>query len=413
MDTKLATIICSDVIGYSSLMQRDEEGTLRKLDLARALIDPLINQYKGRLFNTGGDSILVEFASAVDAVKFGIDMQTRMAALRDGLRWRVGMHVGEVWIYGTNLMGDAVNLAARCESLADYGGVTMTNAVYQLVVGKMKATEFVSRGEQEFKNVAPMEIFSVVLPGAEPNPHLAKAPKQATNTTTRSHSDMIAAVVNDQAARNRTLHDAQMFKREQKFGPATRILMWRITKNDREALDELVSMGMKDLIPTDLKNYVAAVLRECCMKIDSERALKVADLLESKTMNFTSLAVQFVRIAAKVNEQASYRYAMMVFNDPTSSDSEIESVIGDLQESAMKKQVPAMMRLGEYYTKIGDKRNAFRWLYAARAQHNSEAQRLLEELNKTLTKTDFNNFKTDADALVDQIKFIDDNRMRQ
>jgi hypothetical protein len=204
-----------------------------------------------------------------------------------------------------------------------------------------------------------------------------------------------------------------MFKREQKFGPATRILMWRITKNDREALDELVSMGMKDLIPTDLKNYVAAVLRECCMKIDSERALKVADLLESKTMNFPSLAVQFVRIAAKVNEQASYRYAMMVFNDPTSSDSEIESVIGDLQESAMKKQVPAMMRLGEYYTKIGDKRNAFRWLYAARAQHNAEAQKLLEDLNKTISKAEFNNFKTDADALVDQIKFIDDNRMRQ
>jgi TPR repeat protein len=149
------------------------------------------------------------------------------------------------------------------------------------------------------------------------------------------------------------------------------------------------------------------------MKIDSERALKVADLLESKTMNFPSLAVQFVRIAARVNEHASYRYAMMVFNDPTSSDSEIESVIGDLQESAMKKQVPAMMRLGEYYTKIGDKRNAFRWLYAARAQHNAEAQKLLEDLNKTISRAEFNNFKTDADALVDQIKFIDDNRMRQ
>jgi class 3 adenylate cyclase len=412
MDTKLATIICSDVIGYSTLMQRDEEGTLRKLDLARALIDPLINQYKGRLFNTGGDSILVEFASAVDAVKFGIDMQTRMASLRDGLRWRVGMHVGEVWIYGTNLMGDAVNLAARCESLADYGGVTMTDAVYKLVAGKMKSTEFVSRGEQEFKNVAPMEIWSVVLTGAEPNPNLSKRARPAVNTTTKSHAEMIAAVANDQAARNRTLHDAQMFKREQKFGPATRILMWRITKNDREALDELISMGMKDLIPTDLKNYVAAILREYCMKIDSERALKVADLLESKTMNYASLAVQFVRIAARVNEQASYRYAMMVFNDPTSSDSEIESVIGDLQESAMKRQVPAMMRLGEYYTKIGDKRNAFRWLYAARAQHNAEAQKLLEELNKTISKTDFNNYKTDADALVDQIKFIDDNRMR-
>jgi|DEB19_MinimDraft_3_1074340.scaffolds.fasta_scaffold05289_3 class 3 adenylate cyclase len=413
MDTKLATIICSDVIGYSTLMQRDEEGTLRRLDVCRAVIDPLINQHKGRLFNTGGDSILVEFASAVDAVKFGIEMQTKMLSLKDGLRWRVGMHVGEVWIYGTNLMGDAVNLAARCESLADYGGVTITDAVYRLVVGKMRGIEFVSRGEQEFKNVAPMEIWSVVLPGAEPNPNLSKRSKPAVNTTTKSHAEMVAAVANDQAARNRSLHDAQMFRREQKFGPATRILMWRLTKNDREALDELISMGMKDLIPADLKNYVAAVLREYCMKIDSDRALKVADLLESRYMNYAALAVQFVRIAARVNEQASYRYAMMVFNDPTSSDAEIESVLGDLKESAMKKQVPAMMRLGEYYTKIGDKKNAFRWLYAARAQHNSEAQHLLEELNKTITKTEFNNYKTDADALVDQIKFIDDNRMRQ
>ena len=413
MDTKLATIICSDVIGYSTLMQRDEEGTLRRLDVCRAVIDPLINQHKGRLFNTGGDSILVEFASAVDAVKFGIEMQTKMLSLKDGLRWRVGMHVGEVWIYGTNLMGDAVNLAARCESLADYGGVTITDAVYRLVVGKMRGIEFVSRGEQEFKNVAPMEIWSVVLPGAEPNPNLSKRSKPAVNTTTKSHAEMVAAVANDQAARNRSLHDAQMFRREQKFGPATRILMWRLTKNDREALDELISMGMKDLIPADLKNYVAAVLREYCMKIDSDRALKVADLLESRSMNYAALAVQFVKIAARVNEQASYRYAMMVFNDPTSSDAEIESVLGDLKESAMKKQVPAMMRLGEYYTKIGDKKNAFRWLYAARAQHNSEAQHLLEELNKTITKTEFNNYKTDADALVDQIKFIDDNRMRQ
>jgi hypothetical protein len=258
-----------------------------------------------------------------------------------------------------------------------------------------------------------MEIWSVVLDGAEPNPNLAKRAKPSVTTTTKSHAEMIAAVVNDQAARNRTLHDAQMFRREQKFGPATRILMWRLTKNDREALDELLSMGMKDLIPAELKNYVAAVLRECCMKIDSDRALKVADFLESKTMNHAALAVQFVKIAARVNEQASHRYAMMVFNDPTSSDAEIDAVIGDLQESAMRKQVPAMLRLGEYYTKTGDKRNAFRWLYAARAQHNAEAQRLLEELNKTITKTDFNNYKTDADALVDQIKFIDDNRMRQ
>ena len=156
MDTKLVTIICSDVIGYSRLMQADEIGTLKKLDACRAIIDTLIGENKGRLFNTGGDSVLIEFSSAVDAVKFSMAMQTKMSQLNNGLRWRIGMHMGEVWIYGTNLMGDAVNLAARTESLADYGGITMTDTVYRLVAGKMRDLKFISRGVQEFKNVAPM-----------------------------------------------------------------------------------------------------------------------------------------------------------------------------------------------------------------------------------------------------------------
>jgi hypothetical protein len=71
-----------------------------------------------------------------------------------------------------------------------------------------------------------------------------------------------------------------------------------------------------------------------------------------------------------------------------------------------------MLNLGKYYLQIQDKKSAFRWLYAARAERNTEAQNLLEQLIKTISKSDFNNFKTDADALVDEIKFIDDNRMR-
>ena len=410
METKLATIICSDVIGYSKLMQQDEEGTLRKLDDCRAIIDPLIDSSKGRLFNTGGDSVLIEFASAVDAVRFGVEMQLKMTALKNGLRWRVGMHVGEVWIYGTNLMGDAVNLAARTESLADYGGVTMTDAVYRLVASKIKDLKFVSRGVQEFKNVAPMEIWSIDLPFAEPNPNLIKESKPKTlEKITKSHGELVSAVVNDQAARNRSLNDALSFKQDGKMGPATRVLMWRVSKNDSSALDELISMTQKNLVPPELRPYVFAIFKEFCQKVNSELALKIADIVEQDSR---SLAMQFLKHAAKVNEQAGYRLAMMVFNDPHSSQSEIENVIGDLKENAMKRKVPAMMSLGKYYLQINDKKNAFRWLYAARAEHDKEAQKLLEDLNKTISKTDFNNYKTDGDALVDEIKFIDDNRMR-
>jgi hypothetical protein len=408
METKLATIICSDVIGYSTQMQRDELGTLAKLDACRAVIDPLIGAYKGRLFNTGGDSVLIEFASAVDAVRFATEMQHRLYKLNNGLRWRVGMHVGEVWIYGTNLMGDAVNLAARTESLADYGGVTMTDTVYRLVNSKIRDLKFISRGVQEFKNVEPMEIWSVDISGCEPNPHLNKATKKPT-TTTKSHNELISAIVNDQAARNRTLNDAITFKHDGRYDAATRVLMWRTHKGDQKALDELVNLLQKDAIPQQLKPYVYAVFREIHQKVTSDVALKIVELVK---VDSHSLAMQFLRHAARVNELASQKLAAMVFDDPLSSQSEIEGVIGDLRESAMKRNVPAMLNLAKYYTQTGDKKNAFRWLYAARAQHNSEAQKLLEELNKTISKSDFNNYKTDADALVDEIKFIDDNRMR-
>jgi len=411
METKLATIICSDVIGYSTLMQKDEAGTLAKLDACRAIIDSLIDANKGRLFNTGGDSVLIEFASAVDAVRFGIEMQSRMKKLNNGMRWRVGIHMGEVWIYGTNLMGDAVNLAARTESLADYGGVTMTDTVYRLVSPKIKDFKFVSRGVQEFKNVEPMEIWSVDIVSAEPNPNLNKSTKSNNIvSSTKSHSELISAIVNDQAARNRSLHDAMTFKHDGKYGPATRILMWRVTKNDSAALDELINMMQKNIVPLELKQYVLAIFREYCNKVNSELALKIVDLVENDSK---SLAIQFLKQASKVNEQASYKLAMLVFTDPHSSTSEIESVIGDLKESAMRRRIPAMMSLGKYYLQIGDNKNAFRWLYAARAEHDKEAQKLLEDLNKKISKTEFNNFKTDGDALVDEIKFIDENRMRQ
>jgi hypothetical protein len=409
METKLATIICSDVIGYSAQMQRDEAGTLAKLDACRAIIDPLITVHRGRLFNTGGDSVLIEFASTVDAVRFATEMQHRLQKLNNGLRWRIGMHVGEVWIYGTNLMGDAVNLAARTESLADYGGVTMTDAVYRLVNSKIKDLKFISRGVQEFKNVEPMEIWSVNIPGCEPNPHLNKATKKPT-TNTKSHSELISAVVNDQAARNRTLNDAITFKHDGRYDAATRVLMWRTHRGDQKALDELVNLLQKDAVPEQLKPYVYAVFREIHQKVTSDIALKIVELVKGDSH---SLAMQFLRHAAKVNETANQKLAAMIFDDPLSSQSDIENIIGDLRESAMKRNVPAMLNLAKYYMQIGDKKNTFRWLYAARAQHNNEAQRLLEELNKTISKSDFNNYKTDADALVDEIKFIDDNRMRQ
>jgi class 3 adenylate cyclase len=323
MDTKLTTIVCSDVIGYSTLMQQDESTTLAKLDKCKSIIEPLIDSSKGRLFNTGGDSLLIEFSSAVDAVRFGIQMQDSLYKLNNNMNWRIGIHAGEVWIYGTNLMGDAVNLAARTESLADYKGVTMTDTVYKLVSPKIKDYKFISRGLQQFKNVEPMEIWSVVLPYSQPNPNLNRAIFKEP-TQKKSHSELISAVLNDQAARNLSVTNAIAFKHDNRFGPATRILMFRALKHDTKAIEELVNFMEKDIIPKDLLAYVYAVLREIHHKVESNLALRIVDLVKDVSH---SLSMQYLRHAAKVNEQANQRLAVAVFNNPYSSPAEIEEIV--------------------------------------------------------------------------------------
>lgn len=409
METKLATIVCADVIGYSRIMQQDERGTLERLHQDRARIDPMISKHRGRLFNTGGDSIFVEFASAVDAVKFSIDMQTELKKQENSLRWRVGMHMGEVWISGQNLLGDAVNLAARTESLADYGGVTMTETVYALVRGKITDHEFVSRGQQEFKNVKPMEIFSVVLTGAEPNPFLNRAPKPHTVTETTSNAELVKSIVSDQAARNRSFADAQALKRDGKIGPAVRILMHGVTKRNPDCLDLLITMLLQDQVPREWCPYALAVIEEYCHRVDSDQGIRIADVMIKHRR--TSTALKFLKQAALVDAEAQCRYAMMIFSDSSSSDREIQDALGDLIASARRRIVPAMLKLAEYYRVQADVKNEFLWLYAARAQHDVQAQALIENLNRRISKADFQNFRTAGEALVDEIKFAYENRL--
>jgi len=109
---KLAAIFAADVEGYSRLMGRDEVGTLRTLTAYRPIIDRLIASHRGRIFNTAGDSILADFASAVDAVQCAVAMQEAIAkenSVRsdDGQMWfRIGIHVGDIIVQDDNLFGD-------------------------------------------------------------------------------------------------------------------------------------------------------------------------------------------------------------------------------------------------------------------------------------------------------------------
>jgi adenylate cyclase len=164
---KLAVILAADVAGYARLMAADEEGTLAALNARRRVIDELIARHHGRIFTTAGDSVMAEFASAVEAVRCAAaiqqEVERRNADLPEPGRmlFRVGVNLGDVMIAGDNLFGDGVNVAARLEGTAEPGGICISGAVYDQVRNKVHLS-FADLGEQSLKNIGyPVRVFGV------------------------------------------------------------------------------------------------------------------------------------------------------------------------------------------------------------------------------------------------------------
>jgi DNA-binding response OmpR family regulator len=166
---RIAAILAADVAGYSRLVGIDEEGTLARLRLLRrALIDPAIDAHRGRIVKTTGDGLLLEFASAADAVRCALAVQQGMAAAGSEpperrIQFRVGINVGDVLADGDDILGDNVNIAARLEAIAEPGGVCLSAAAYEQVRGKLDVT-VVDMGEQELKNIPrPLRSYRIVM----------------------------------------------------------------------------------------------------------------------------------------------------------------------------------------------------------------------------------------------------------
>jgi TolB-like protein/class 3 adenylate cyclase len=165
---KLAAILAADVAGFSRLTGIDEEGTLKRLGrLRRELINPAVSLHRGRIVNTTGDGILIEFPSVVDAVRCALDIQREMDSRNSDtpaeqrIELRVGINLGDVVIEGENLLGDGVNVAARLEGISEPGGICISDAAYHQVRDKLDA-HFEDAGEQQLKNIArPVRIYRV------------------------------------------------------------------------------------------------------------------------------------------------------------------------------------------------------------------------------------------------------------
>jgi adenylate cyclase len=194
---KLAAILVSDVVGYSRLAGRDEELTLARLRALRSdLIDPIIAVHHGRVVKRTGDGAIVEFRSVVDAVRCAIELQNGMAERNAGVKterridFRIGIHLGDVVEEADgDLMGDGVNIAARLETIAQPGGICLSEDAYRQVRSRLDVN-VADMGKQSLKNISePIHAYAIEL-DLRPPPQ-PKAPKNRSSWLWK----VVAAVV--------------------------------------------------------------------------------------------------------------------------------------------------------------------------------------------------------------------------
>jgi len=176
---RLSAIMFTDLVGFTKLAQAKEDRALLLLEEHRRLLRPVFTGYGGREVKTMGDGFLVEFVSALDAVRSAVAMQQVLhdrnltAAPEDAIHLRIGLHVGDVVHSGDDVYGDAVNVASRIEPLAEPGGVCLSDRVFHDVHNKIDCP-MVSLGKRDLKNVEePMEVYRLLLPWTKDSPQSA------------------------------------------------------------------------------------------------------------------------------------------------------------------------------------------------------------------------------------------------
>ena len=198
---KLAAILSADVKGYSRLMGEDEEATLRTLNAYKEVMGSLIQQHRGRVVGTAGDSVLAEFGSVVDAVQCAVEIQqvlrAKNAVVPENRRmeFRIGINLGDVIEEGDTIYGDGVNIAARLEGLADVGGICISESAYQQIENKLPL-RYDYLGEHEVKNIAkPVRVYRArIEPEAVP-PKLGEEKKPVGKRLSKAALGIIAVVV--------------------------------------------------------------------------------------------------------------------------------------------------------------------------------------------------------------------------
>jgi adenylate cyclase len=173
VERRLAAILAADVVGYSRLMEANEERTMGALrQHRREFFDPTVTKHNGRIFKVMGDGFLVEFGSVLSAARCAVEIQRGMLERNAGvpedrhIKFRIGINLGDIIVEGDDFYGDGVNMAARLEGLAGPGGIACS-AVVRNQVGNKLELEFLDQGEKTVKNIAqPVHVYFINLTAA-------------------------------------------------------------------------------------------------------------------------------------------------------------------------------------------------------------------------------------------------------
>jgi len=201
MERRLAAIVCADVAGYARMMGADEAGTHAAFKAHRSAIYPVILNHGGRIVKNTGDGFLLEFPSIVGAIESAIAMQTLMAERNTHLpadrvmRFRLGVHMGDVIADEDEVFGDGVNIAVRLEAVAVPGGVAVSEKAHQ-EASKHLSVELVDAGSHRFKNIEePVHVWAWEPGGSETSGRKPNEPSKSTSNLPAQYRTAIVGVL--------------------------------------------------------------------------------------------------------------------------------------------------------------------------------------------------------------------------
>ena len=298
IDRKISVIFATDVVDYSLHMEKDETGTVTSLRKYEKFLKESFKKHGGRLFNTGGDSFMAEFSSAVKAVECAIDFQNivKEKNIKPALCFRIGINAGDVIVEKKNLLGDGVNVAARLEQLAQPNGITISKSIFDYIEGKLDL-QIQDLGIQQVKKNN-FHAFDILL-----DPSQKRALKK--NNYNLKIASMIAlslllfGVAYYQIINNGETPGTVITKTDR---PSILVLPF---KNLSASNNEFIASGITDTLISTLSNYEQLLVQSRnTSDFISKNKFSDKEILESyKTQYVVSGSVQVAGEKTRINVQ--------------------------------------------------------------------------------------------------------------